>query len=191
MRPHGAAGRTRCTAHSHPSSPDYYRFAILFRVFSAIFITHMAAPMIPKKTNFSKLLRWQFPCMLIWLYKRLIKSSPSSEFQSCHWRITRVPFRSVQFSHSVVSDSSQPHESKHARPLCPSPTPGVHPDSHSSTRWCHPDISSSVIPFSSCPQSFPASGSFPVSQLFASGGQSTGVSASAQSFQWLFRTNLL
>ena len=83
-----------------------------------------------------------------------------------------------QLSHSVVSDSLRPHESQHARPPCPSPTPGVYSNSCPSSRWCHPAISSSVVPFS-CPQSLPASGSFPVSQLFAWGGQSTGVSASA------------
>ena len=83
-----------------------------------------------------------------------------------------------QFSRSVVSDSSRPHESQHARPPCPSPTPRVHSDSRPSRRWCHPAISSSVVPFSSCPQSFPVSGSFPMSQLFTSGGQSIGVSAS-------------
>ena len=81
---------------------------------------------------------------------------------------------SVQFSRSVVSDSLRPHESQHARHPCPSPTPGVHSDSRPSSRWCHPAISSSVVPFSSCPQSFPASESFPMSQLFAWGGQSTG-----------------
>ena len=86
---------------------------------------------------------------------------------------------SVQFSHSVVSDSLWPHEPQHARPPCPSPTPGVHPNPCPLSRWCYPTISSSVVPFSSCPQSFPASGSFPMSQLFASGGQSIGVSASA------------
>ena len=75
-------------------------------------------------------------------------------------------FSSVQFSRSVMSDSLWPHESQHARPPCPSPTPGVHPDSRPSSQWCHPTISSSVIPFSSCLQSFPASGSFPMSQLF-------------------------
>ena len=86
---------------------------------------------------------------------------------------------SVQFSHSVTSDSLRPHESQHARPPCPSPTPGVHSNSRPSSQWCHPAISSSVILFSSCPQSLPASGSFPMSQLFAWGGQSTGVSALA------------
>ena len=86
---------------------------------------------------------------------------------------------SDQFSHSVVSDSLQPHESQHARPPWPSPTPEVHPNSCPSSRWCHPAISSSVIPFPSCPQSLPASESFPMSQLLAWGGQSTGVSALA------------
>ena len=88
-----------------------------------------------------------------------------------------VHFSSVQFSHSVVSDSLWPHESQHARLPCPSPTPGVHSDPRPSSQWCHPAISSSVIPFSSCPQSLPASKSFPMSQLFSWGGQSTGVSA--------------
>ena len=86
---------------------------------------------------------------------------------------------SVQFSRSVVSNSLRPHESQHARPPCPSPTPGVNSDSHPSSWWCHPAISSSVVPFSSCPQSLPIWGSFPVNQLFAWCGQTTGVSASA------------
>ena len=83
-----------------------------------------------------------------------------------------------QFSRSVVSDSLQPHESQHARPPCPSPTPGVYSNSSPLSRWCHPTISSSVVPFSSCPQYLPTSGSFPMSQLFAWGGQSIGVPAS-------------
>ena len=86
---------------------------------------------------------------------------------------------SVQFSRSVVSNSLRPHESQHARPPCPSPTTGVHSDSQPSSQWCHPAISSSVVPFSSCPQSLPASESFPMSQLFSWGGQSTAVSALA------------
>ena len=85
----------------------------------------------------------------------------------------------VQFSRSVMSDSLWPHESQHARPPCPSPTHGVYANSCPSSRWCHSAISSSVVPFSSCPQSLPALESFLMSQLFASGGQSTGVSASA------------
>ena len=98
-----------------------------------------------------------------------------------NWAIREARSRldSVQFSRSVVSNSLQPHESQLARSLCPSSTPGVHSNSCPLSWWCHPAISSSVIPFSSCPQSLPASGSFPVSQLFASGGQSIGVSALA------------
>ena len=88
-------------------------------------------------------------------------------------------FPSVQFSRSVVSDFLRPHESQHARPPCPSPTPGVHSDSRPSSQWCHPATSSSIIPFSSCPQSLPALEPFPMSQLFTWGGQSTGVSALA------------
>ena len=90
-----------------------------------------------------------------------------------------IQFSSVQFSLSVVSDSLQPHESQHARPPCPSPTPGVYPNSCPLSWWCYLTISSSVIPFSSRLQSLPTSGSFQMSQLFASGGQSIGVSASA------------
>ena len=98
-------------------------------------------------------------------------------------RIKYLGIRSDQIrsvvSDSVVSDSLRPHESQHARPPCPSPTPGVHSDSRPSSQWCHPAISSSVVPFSSCPQSLLASEFFPMSQLFAWGGQSTGVSALA------------
>ena len=102
----------------------------------------------------------------------------------CNFPVEKGPFArnqlsSVQFSRSVVSDSLWPRESQHTRPLCPSPTPGVHSDSCPSSQWYHPAISSSVVPFSSCPQSLPASESFPMSQVFAWGGQSTGVSALA------------
>ena len=90
-----------------------------------------------------------------------------------------MQFSSVQFSHSDMYESLQPDESQHDRPPCLSPTPWVHPNSCPSSRWCHTAISSSVVPFSSCPQSLPASESFPVSQLFTWGGQSTGVSALA------------
>ena len=92
----------------------------------------------------------------------------------CLWDYSNLMF---QFSRSVMS--LRPHESQHARPPCPSPTPGVYPNPCALSRWCHPAISSSVVPFSSCPQSLPASESFPMSQLCAWGGQSTGVSASA------------
>ena len=100
-----------------------------------------------------------------------------------HWShcccYANIELLSVQFSHSVMSDSLWPHELQHARRPCPSPTPRIHPNPCPSSQWCHPTMSSSVIPFSSCPQSFSASGSFPMSQLFASGGQSIGLSASA------------
>ena len=92
---------------------------------------------------------------------------------------SQVQFNSVQFSRSVLSDSLQPRESQHARPPCLSPTPGVYSNSSPLSRWCHRTISSSVVPFSSYPQSLPASGSSPMNQLFTSGGQSIGVSASA------------
>ena len=98
---------------------------------------------------------------------------------SCRYHIyIFIYIRSDQISRSVMSDSLGPHESQHPGPPCPSPTPGVHWDLHPSSQWCHPAISSSVIP-SSCLQSFPASGSFPVSQFFTSGGQSIGASVSA------------
>ena len=93
--------------------------------------------------------------------------------------ICKIILSSVQFSHSVVSNSLQPHELQHARPPCPSPTARVYLNPCSLSWWCHPTISSSVIPFSFCPQSFSAAGSFQMNQLFASGGQSIGASALA------------
>ena len=108
------------------------------------------------------------------LYPQFIWWSPKPQ---CDYTLRQS--LSVQFCCSVMSDSLRSHESQHARPPCPSPTPGVHPDSRPSSQWCHPAISSSVIPFSSCPQSLPPSESFPMSQLFTWGGQSTGVSALA------------
>ena len=115
-----------------------------------------------------------------WSRNRQTKENDTLNVMLLLWRkITQHQFSSVQFSHSVVSDSLQPHELQHARPPCPSPTPRVHSDSLPSSPWCHPPISSLVVPFSSCPQSLPASESFPMSQLFASGGQSTGASALA------------
>ena len=93
--------------------------------------------------------------------------------------VSVVLFSSVQFSHSVMSDSLWPHEPQHTRPPCPSPTPGIHPNPCPLSRWCHLTISPSVVPFSSCLQSFQVPGSFQMSQLFTSGGQTIGVSASA------------
>ena len=128
---------------------------------------------------------------VIWLYLEILNKS-LTKFNTHYdqniqenrtwgtWEILNmVASVSVQFSHSVVSDSLQPHGLQNARPPCPSPTPRVHSNSCPLSRWCHPTISSSVIPFSSRLQSFPASGSFKMSQLFPSGGQSIGVSASA------------
>ena len=100
-----------------------------------------------------------------------------TRLKSCTIRVRKCS--SVQFSCSVVSDSLWPHELQHARPPCPSPTPGVHSNSRPSSQWCHPAISSSVVPFSSCPQSLPASKSFPMSQFFTWGAQSIGISALA------------
>ena len=94
-------------------------------------------------------------------------------------QLNKLLFQFSQFSRSVVSNSLQPNESQHARPPCPSPTIRVYSNSCPLSWWCYPAISSSVVPFSSCPQSLPASGSFPMSQLLAWGGQSTEVSASA------------
>ena len=106
----------------------------------------------------------------------LLKISVCYNFSFPYSILPLFQFSSV---HSVVSDFLWPHKSQHARPPCPSPTPRVHSDSRPSSQWCHPAISSSVVPFSFCPPSLPASESFPMSPLFAWGGQSTGVSALA------------
>ena len=108
--------------------------------------------------------QWEIICLSFLILKMCIVTTSAS---------------SVQFSCSVMSDSLWPHELQHIRSPCPSPAPRVHPNPCPLSQWCHPTISSSVVPFSSCPQSFPASGSFQMNQLFTSGGQSTGVSASA------------
>ena len=117
-----------------------------------------------------------------WGRASILSEMPNAAPDRCpladKWK-RKLWFSWVQFSHSVVSDSLQPHESQHTRPPCPSPTPRVHSDSCPSSQWCYTAISSSVVPFSSCPQSLPASQYFPMSQLFAWGGQSTGVSALA------------
>ena len=127
-----------------------------------------------KITNFGKdvkslELSW-WECKLMWLLSKMVFLKKLE--------LPSVQFSSFQFSCSVMSDSLQPHKSQHARPPCPSPTPGVHSDSRPSSQWCHPAISYSVVPFSSCPQSLPASESFPMSQHFTWGGESIGISAS-------------
>ena len=129
--------------------------------------------------------RWQWCLQILWLTKMANKEKMVKNHWS--WGNTNknhdeilphtLKNQSVQFSRSVVSDSLRPHEPQHTRPPCPSPTPAVYPNSCPLSRWCHPTISSSVIPFSTCLQYFPASGSFQMSQLFQSGGQSIGVSA--------------
>ena len=132
-----------------------------------------------KRSSFLRVLLeiWGMPC-----HTGPHQEAPEQEAEGPQ-TVLRIPgraeFSSVQFGRSVVSSSLRPHESQHTRPPCPSPTPGVDSNPCPSSQWCHPAISSSVVPFSSCPQSLPASGSFPMSQLFTWGGQSTGVSASA------------
>ena len=126
----------------------------------------------------------QYSCLENPMDRGALRARVHGAAKSQTWTATTIitrtcylpPTVSVQFSCSVVSDSLRPHELQHARPSCPSPTPRVHPNPCSSSQWCYLTISSSLVPFSSCPQSFPASGSFPMSQLFPSGGRSIGVS---------------
>ena len=133
---------------------------------------------------FSHPKEWMFPCWtleLLLFFSSFVRET--FRYFSDKLKLSTeglIQVEPVQFSRSVVSHSLCPHESQHARPPCSSsPTPRVHSNSHPSSRWCHPAISSSVVPFSSCPQSLPASESFPMSQLFTWGDQSTGVSVLA------------
>ena len=115
------------------------------------------------------------------MWKKITPKSFEKKKKKIAWNVIlkeNTWFSSVQFSYSVLFNSLWPHEPQDTRPPCPSPTAGVYPNPYPLSQWCRPVISSSVIPFSSCPQSFPASGSFPVNQVFVSGGQSTGASAS-------------
>ena len=129
--------------------------------------------------SFAFLSTWQFPGHLKKGCYGPSTHQKAGRLHTIGHRLVIPKPASVQFSHSVVSDSLQPHESQHARPPCPSPSPRVHSDSRPSSPWCHPAISSSVVPFSSCPQSLPASESFPMSQHIVWGGQSTRASALA------------
>ena len=143
---------------------------------------------------------WIFVClcplMISLLYQLFIFPFLFHLIENICWEFTiwlctlLVSYLSSQFSRSIVSDSSQFHRLQHARLPCPSPTPGAYSNSCPLSRWCHPPISSSVIPVSSRLQSFPASGSFPVNWFFASHGQSIGVSSSASVFS-IFRINFL
>ena len=144
---------------------------------SAFFTVQLSHPYMTTGKTIA-LTRWNFVgkvmSLLLNMRSRLVITFlPRSKHLLISWlqSPSAVIFSSVQFSRSAMSDSLRPHESQHARPPCPSPTPGVHSDSRPSSWWCHPAMSSSVIPFSSCPQSLPASESFPMSQLFAWGGQ--------------------
>ena len=112
-------------------------------------------------------------------FKKFSQNTEKKQLKCVALKAILSAVSSVQFSHSVVSDSLWPHGLRHTRPPYPSPTPGAYSNSSPLSRWCHTTISSSVVPFSSCPQSLPPSGSFPISQFFASGGQTIGVSASA------------
>ena len=150
-----------------PVHPTYFSFFLTGMSVSCSSVSLiMSGSMLSKKSTSNKyLLNW----------KTVIFAKKMSFYL---WKIDSVQFSSVQFSHSVVSDSATPWIAAR-EPPCPSPTPGVHPNPRPSSWWCHPAISSSVVPFSSCPQSLPALKSFPMSQLFTWGGQSTGVSALA------------
>ena len=138
--------------------------SLLFNMLSRLVIAFL-----PRNKHL--LISWKFTA-LFWFFL-LMSTIPPSPLA------THIPPASVQFSRSVVSDSLWPYESQYIRPPCPSPTPRVYPNSCPSSRWCHPAISPSVVPFSSCPQPLPASESVPMSQLFTWGGQSIGVSALA------------
>ena len=141
---------------------------------------HMALKTLTSPRDFSKTHFWEtWRRAVINCCKPLPVRSSATEIRT--WWGKSV-HGSDQISRSVVSDSLRPHESQHARPHCPSPTPGVYSKSCASRRWCHPTISSSVVPFSSCLQSFPASGSFQISQFFASGGQSESFSFNISPF---------
>ena len=137
-----------------------------------------------------KLCKKDFSWLLGWLFLFSVSSSWSSESQSHLWVINYV-FCSVKFSHSVVSHSLQPHGLHYARPPCPSSTPRVYSNSGPLSRRCHSTISPLVILFSSCLQSFPASGSFQMRQFFASGSQVFKFQLQHQSFQWILRTDFL
>ena len=143
---------------------DFVHGIFQARILDSIATSYSRGSSWPKdQTHISHIDRWKF-------FPTVLPGKPQNVLESYCFS------NGAQFSHSVMSDSLWPHELQHTRPPGPSPTPVVHSDSCPLSQWCHPAISSSVVPLSSCPQSFPASGSFPMSQHFARGGQSTGVS---------------
>ena len=166
---------------THVSSHEKYLWIALMAVRSGSMISPTGGRGNGRKE------RWCNSPRITYLEGQPLCCSASFRFQALHWdQRAGIPWAgpicmvsSVQFSYSVASNSLQPHESQHASPPCPSPSPRIYSKSCPSSQWCHPAISSSVVPFSSCPQSFPASGSFPMSQLFKWGGQSIRVSALA------------
>jgi len=138
--------------------------------------------------------RWWCESAELNMPANLKNSEVATELEKLFWTLIFYPFSaisSVQFSRSVMSDSLQSHGLQHARPPCPSQTPGVDSDSSPSSQWCRLAISSSGVPFSSCPQSLPASRAFPMSQFFTSGGQSIGVSSSASVLQMNIQDDFL
>ena len=157
-----SSGSSQCISPEHPVSCIEPGLDIQF-LYDNIHVSMPFSQIIPPSPSPTESKRLCLFCCLA--YKVIVTIFLNSIYRD-----------SGQFSLSVMSNSLRPHESQHARPPCPSPTPRVHSDSHPLSHWCHPAISSLVVPFSSCPQSLPASESFPMSQLFAWGGQSTGVS---------------
>ena len=201
---------------SHESAMGLHVFPILNPPPTSLSIlSHLgnpSAPALSTLSHASNLDWWSVLHMIIYMFQcyslrsshpRLLPRSPKDySIHMCLFRclayrvivtmfLNSIYMHSVQFSHSVVSDSQWPHESLHARPQCPSPTPGVHSNSHPSCRWCHQAISSSVVPFASCPQFLRASESFPVSQLFTWGGQILEFQPQHHSFQGTPRVDLL
>ena len=174
-QPETSMGNPRCKVKSQKQAPKFeYEFCPNFQQISKL-CTHRV-PLSPPNRE----LDWKTAVrnQKAWAEALMASRCKGGRF---FFRLSpgKLTVYSVQFSHSVMSDSFRPHESQHSRPPCPSPIPGVHPNSCPSSRWCHPAISSSVVPFSFGPQSLPVLESFPMSQLFAWGGQSTGVSALA------------
>ena len=190
--------------HASPVPTEQYLNSFLFKTFNSLNSTYLYHYIV-QFSSIHKFQKYQinsvslittftfmFPCLLL-LYFQLGRPIPHLKhlhIQSQDYFYEGIPV-SLQFSCSVMSDCLRPRRLQHARLPCSSPTPRACSNSCPSSWWYHPTISSSVVPFSSCLQSFPVSGSFLMSQLFTSGGQSTGASASASALQWIFRVDFL